>query len=122
MVYCSKCGNQNADDAEFCSKCGASLAGPRVIHENCWQSGTSEKEWDKRCEQECAGGKRVSSIFWGIVVILIGFAILVWVLKESSVVLPEWLESIDFLLIIGIVIAIALVITGIKIIIKKERG
>jgi len=113
MVYCPKCGNQNADDAEFCSKCGASLVGPRII---------PEKEWDKRCEQECAGGKRGSSIFWGIVVILIGFAILVWALKESSVVLPDWLENIDFLLIIGIVIAIALVITGIKIIIKKESG
>jgi len=25
MVYCSKCGKENDDDAEFCSKCGNSL-------------------------------------------------------------------------------------------------
>ena len=25
MVYCSKCGKKNEDDAEFCSKCGAPL-------------------------------------------------------------------------------------------------
>ena len=25
MVYCSKCGKQNDDDAEFCSKCGTRL-------------------------------------------------------------------------------------------------
>ena len=26
VVFCSKCGAQNASDAEFCSKCGARLA------------------------------------------------------------------------------------------------
>lgn len=25
VVFCSKCGTQNASDAEFCSKCGAKL-------------------------------------------------------------------------------------------------
>jgi hypothetical protein len=30
MIYCSKCGKENDDDAEFCSKCGNSLTDVRA--------------------------------------------------------------------------------------------
>ncbi|MFY9606951.1 MAG: hypothetical protein WAS24_09540 [Thermoplasmata archaeon] len=60
MAYCSKCGFQNPEDSAFRNKCGASLKAPMV---------GKEKEWDKRCEDECAGGPRGSSIFWGIFVV-----------------------------------------------------
>jgi len=47
MVYCPKCGIKNEDDATFCKNCGTSLHGSR--HD--W-----DKERDRRCEEECAGG------------------------------------------------------------------
>lgn len=113
MTYCSKCGNQNPEGAEFCNRCGAPL-GARPIH--------YDKDWDKRCEDECAGGKKGASIFWGIVVILIGLAVIFWVLDESNVELPTWLQDINFGLILGIVIAIALIVTGITIIVKRSKS
>jgi len=113
MTYCSKCGNQNLDDAQFCNKCGAPLQG-QVIDQ--------KKEWDNRCEDECAGGKRGASVFWGVIVTLIGFAIILWVLNESDVDLPSWIEDLNIGLLIGIVIAIALIVTGIKIIITKSKS
>ena len=113
MTYCSKCGHQNPDDAEFCSKCGGGLHTPKAA---------PGKDWDKQCENECAGGPKGASIFWGIIVILIGFAIALWALKESDVDLPEWLEDLSIGLLIGLVIAAALVITGISIIVKKMKN
>ena len=32
MVYCTKCGNKNDDDAEFCNKCGAALDNENKEH------------------------------------------------------------------------------------------
>lgn len=112
MAYCSKCGFQNPDESDFCSKCGAPLKAPMM---------GQKKDWDKQCEQECAGGPRGSSIFWGIFVILIGFAILLWVLGESDVDLPKWLEDLNIGLLIGILIAAGLIVTGISIVFKKRR-
>ena len=48
MVYCSKCGKKNEDDAEFCGKCGDSLKTTKQDY---------EKEWEKRCEDECSYGE-----------------------------------------------------------------
>jgi uncharacterized membrane protein YvbJ len=68
MAYCAKCGEKNEDDAKFCSKCGASLTGSKKDY---------EKEWEDRCEEDCAGGKRGGPpVFWGIIVILVGLWIL----------------------------------------------
>ena len=113
MTYCQKCGHQNSDDAEFCSKCGAGLHAHKAA---------PGKDWDKQCENECAGGPKGASIFWGIIVILIGFAIAVWALNESDLDLLQWLEDLNIGLMIGLVIAAALVITGISIIVKKAKS
>ena len=112
MAYCPRCGFQNPEESAFCSKCGASLKTPVM--------GT-EKEWDKRCENECAGGRRGASIFWGIVVILIGIGIAVWALDQGGVELPDWATESNFARVFGIVIAIALVVTGIAIIIRRTK-
>ena len=113
MTYCSKCGTKNDDEAEFCKKCGASLTG-------------KEKEYKKGdpCEEECVVGKRspFASIFWGAIVILIGIWILFEVvLKNTNIYsqLPEWIQNFQFWWLIGLVIAIAVILTGIKILIKK---
>ncbi len=41
MVYCSKCGKNNEDDAEYCNQCGASLTQSKK---------EIEKEWEDRCD------------------------------------------------------------------------
>ena len=118
MVYCWKCGTENDDDAEFCKKCGTSLKAPGK---------GSDQEWDKRCEEECSGrkGSRGWTIFWGLVVILIGvWIIFEIVLKNLSNEIPElnWVNTITFpfwyliLAIIGIII----IITGIRIISRRD--
>ena len=115
MVYCQKCGTKNDDDAEFCKKCSTSLKG--AIKDR-------KKEHDDKCEEECAVGQKspVAKFFWGAVVILIGLWIifsLVLPRTELANQLPEWLVNFEFIWLIGLIIAVAIIITGIRILIKK---
>lgn len=112
MAYCSKCGVQNPDESTFCSKCGASLKAPMMGR---------EMGHDKQCENECAGGPRGSSIFWGIFIVIIGFGVLVWALNESNVDLPQWLKNADVGLLVGILIAAALIVTGLSVIFRRRK-
>jgi len=113
MVYCSKCGKKNEEDAEFCNKCGAPLNGTKKDY---------EKEWDKRCEEECAGGKHHGPpIFWGIVVVLIGlWVIFEFVLKNLDFEwIPAWVDTFPFVLVFAALIGIVIIISGIRMITKK---
>ena len=115
MAYCSKCGNKNEDDAKFCSKCGASLEASVKDR---------KRDHDDRCEEECAIGKHspYAPIFWGLIVIIIGLWIIFSLIipqTEFASTLPSWLVNFDFWWIIGIIIAIAFIITGIRIMTKK---
>jgi uncharacterized membrane protein YvbJ len=69
MVYCTKCGNKNEEDAVVCVKCGASLAAaPAWKHERARR----EKE-----EQECFGlphGGLIVGVIIGIIIILVGIS------------------------------------------------
>lgn len=113
MAYCSKCGNKNDDDAKFCGKCGVTLD---------MSTKDRKKNHDDRCEEECAVGKHspYAPIFWGAIVIIIGLWIVFnIVIGEEKLVEYGlgWLP--DFWVIIGIIIAIAFIITGIRIMTKK---
>jgi hypothetical protein len=105
MTYCSKCGTKNEDDADFCKKCGASLTG-------------AIKEKDDDCV--CSGSKQnpLVPVFWGIVVILIGLWIVVSFIIPRSY-LPAGLQDFTFWGLIILIIAIAIILTGIRILIKK---
>jgi uncharacterized membrane protein YvbJ len=76
MVYCTKCGTQNADDARVCSKCGASLYA------------VGERGHYRRMESECFGIPRGGTI----VAIAIGTIIVLWglitILQQSGIVAP----------------------------------
>lgn len=67
MVYCSKCGKQNEEGAEFCVDCGAAL-----------YAEVSEKKQDereRRRENECFGlprGGAVFGLFIGVIIIVLG--------------------------------------------------
>lgn len=113
MAYCAKCGKKNEDDAEYCSKCGASLTGAKKDY---------EKDWDKRCEEECAGGKHGAPIFWGIIIILIGLVIIFEVVLKNIAGLPpalSWIYTFEFGWIFALLIAIAIIITGLRIMTRK---
>lgn len=114
MTYCSKCGYKNEDEANFCIKCGTSLTSSRR---------KDKDEWEQRCEEDCAGGKHGAPVFWGVIIILIGL----WVLFEfviKNIVnlegLPEWVQNFQFWWLIALVIAIALISAGIRMITQRE--
>lgn len=109
MVYCSKCGKKNEDAAEYCAKCGASLTATKKEH---------EKEWDKRCEEECPAGKgRGQALFWGIIIVLIGLVIIFeGVLKNLDIPGFEWTKTVNFGLIFAAVIGIVIILWGLRLI------
>ena len=78
MVYCSKCGTQNSDDAKVCSKCGAPLYSVGQKYPG------SEREHYRRMEGECFGlpnGGMIAGIVFGIIIILVGLG---FVLQETG--------------------------------------
>ena len=110
MVYCSKCGRKNEDDARFCSGCAAPLAAaPRDFG----------KEAEDKCERECAGGPRRASVIWGLIVILIGL----WIVFELGLKrisgLPTWLTDFQFWWIFPLLIGLVIIVVGIGMIAKR---
>jgi uncharacterized membrane protein YvbJ len=82
MVYCTKCGTQNEDTAEFCVKCGANL-----------QTGTyaSRRYERRRMEHECFGlphGGAIVGLAIGVIVLLWGIATMAqqmgWITETPS--------------------------------------
>jgi uncharacterized membrane protein YvbJ len=119
MVYCSQCGKKNEEDAQFCSKCGAPLMET---------TRRRQEEWDRRCEEDCAGGtqgNRGWSIFWGLVIIIVGIWLIFEVVLKSladSVEGLGWVKDITFefwWVIIGI-FALLIIITGLRMIIRNR--
>lgn len=117
MVYCQKCGTKNDDDAKFCKNCSSSLIGAPI-------PGTKrdyEKEWEDKCDEECAARGRSAPAFWGIIVLLIGMLILIEVLRNiEGLDLPQWFYDFNFWWIIGLVIALAIIFAGIKMLMRKD--
>ena len=66
MVYCTKCGTKNAEDAMVCVKCGASL-----VTRPPW------RREGRRPETECFGlphGGAIVGLIIGIIIILVGLS------------------------------------------------
>jgi uncharacterized membrane protein YvbJ len=74
MVYCTKCGAKNPDDAKVCSQCGASLYPVREERERYY----------RRREEECFGiprGGTIVSFTIGVVIVLWG---MIWLLQQAG--------------------------------------
>lgn len=94
MVYCTKCGTKNEEDATICVKCGASLAAAPA-----WRSERRRQEKEEQeCfgrrrekgEQECFGlphGGAIAGLVFGTIIIIAG---LLYALQEWNVI-----EEID---------------------------
>jgi hypothetical protein len=67
LVYCTKCGTENTDDANICVNCGASL-NPPVYR-------TERRDW-KRNDDMCFGGRgnKTWPLIIGAFIILIGLS------------------------------------------------
>ena len=83
MVYCTKCGAQNDDDADHCSSCGASLKVARrekrgweeEIEVRAEEFGERAEKWGRNMEDECfglPGGGSIVGILFGLAIILLG--------------------------------------------------
>jgi hypothetical protein len=112
MVYCPKCGNKNEENAKFCNNCGTSLvAAPK----------DPGKEFEDKCERDCAGTPRSSRIFWAVILLLVGL----WVIFEFGLKniqgLPSWLTDFQFWWIIPVVIGIAIIIAAIRMMTRREH-
>jgi len=91
MVYCSKCGKENEDDASNCTSCGESLTGDRRMGRDweeeiearaedfgaraeAWGNRMSSRDWDR--DDMCFGGR--SRTIWpliiGVFIILVGLS------------------------------------------------
>jgi len=99
MVYCTKCGTKNEDDATVCINCGASLE----------PSARMQRRWERRMEEECFGIPRGGSIVGmiiGLIIVLLGVS---WILSiYYNVKLEIW--------------PIAVIIFGILIIVGAYYG
>jgi hypothetical protein len=84
VVYCSKCGTQNPDEARTCSNCGAPLytVGERYPG--------SEREHYRKVESECFGlpnGGMIAGIIFGTIIILVGLGLY---LQETGYIGNFW--------------------------------
>ena len=96
MVYCTKCGTKNPDDAMVCSQCGAPLyavaegARRAPVEGECF--GTSRRgEPYRRVESECFGiprGGTIVAIVIGILIVLGGVSIILQQMYGIS--FPWW--------------------------------
>ena len=78
MVYCTRCGFKNEDDAKVCAKCGAPLQMSRSERrrrsdDECF--GFHERDWEGECFGQPHAGSVVGLIF-GIIIVLIGASII----------------------------------------------
>jgi uncharacterized membrane protein YvbJ len=95
MVYCTKCGTKNPDDAKVCSQCGAPL------------QAIGDREYYRRMENECFGiphGGAVVGVAIGVIVLFWGLVLILQQLKVVSENVDWWpfaLMVFGVLLIIG---------------------
>lgn len=99
MVYCTKCGAKNPDEAEICAQCGT-----RLYRET---EAKRHRKHDDECfepEAECFGipkGGAIVGIAIGMMILLSG---LIWFLQQAELI-PKTVEFWPFALIIfGILI------------------
>jgi uncharacterized membrane protein YvbJ len=72
MVYCTRCGTLNADDASICTNCGASLHSTQVLtrpYSRHWRW----EDWEQHREYHRRSGAFVALAI-GLIIILIGLS------------------------------------------------
>jgi uncharacterized membrane protein YvbJ len=61
LVYCYKCGKQNADDSRYCNTCGTYLSGSRKFEEGVREFADDVSKFGKEVGEKAAEiGKKVA--------------------------------------------------------------
>jgi len=96
MVYCTKCGAENPDDAKVCTQCGASL----------YPGAPPTRRYERRkFEEECFGiprGGTIVGLAIGVIIVLAGLSMLISEIYDISI--PWWsfaLIAFGILMIVG---------------------
>jgi len=96
MVYCTKCGTKNEDDAKVCVNCGEPLEiGARM-----------QRKFEKRMEEECFGiprGGSIVGIIIGLIIVLVGASLILS--KATGIELQTYIGPI-VVIIVGILIIV----------------
>jgi len=98
LVYCTKCGTKNSDDAVVCVSCGERLETPRAYAER-------PRRYKYEREEMCFGPRTGAywGIFFGFIIVLVG---LFWLLQQLEYI-PTTLEVWPLIVIaLGIMILI----------------
>jgi hypothetical protein len=142
MAYCTKCGKKNDDDAAFCNSCGAPIqapvaGGPEPMHPPVsTPPGAApppptpprppkhydhDRDWDDRCEQECAGTNKKYSWLWGALIILIGIFLIFELGIKNIEGMPDWITEFEFWWVIPVLIGILIILAGVEAISRAGR-
>jgi len=73
VVYCSKCGTLNSDDANVCIKCGAALYAGKEETGPYWRHERHRQEYYDRARR----GGSIAVLMIGIIIISIGVVFLI---------------------------------------------
>jgi hypothetical protein len=79
------------------------------------------KAAEDKCEEDCVASGRSAPAFWGVIILLIGLLILVEAIK--SIVgddLPQWFRDISLWWVIGLVIAIGIIVAGVRMVTRND--
>jgi uncharacterized membrane protein YvbJ len=85
MVYCTKCGTLNADDATVCVQCGASLYGAKEESSPYWRHRYMRHEEDYRYWRRRGA---IATLILGLIIIFIGFLYLLEAVYHMLI--PWW--------------------------------
>ena len=88
MVYCTKCGTKNPDDAKNCTQCGVPLcavgeAGQQRYEDECGGRRRTGEPY-RRMEHECfglPGGGAIVGVAIGAIILLAG---VIWFMQQSG--------------------------------------
>ena len=114
MVYCTNCGYQNKDDAQYCTKCGAPLKETRA--EGNWESrfehGVEEfaDSFRRGAEDACFGVQTRGST-WSLI---IGIIILVWGLVWLLSTYYPWVRWDSAFAILMVAFALWIIYRGLR--------
>lgn len=98
MVYCSRCGTQNADTYSHCTNCGAPLY---TVGQ---QYPGSDREHYRRMENECFGlpnGGMIAAVVFGVIIVLVGLSFLLGAYGIDFVFWPFIIIIVGVLIMVG---------------------
>jgi uncharacterized membrane protein YvbJ len=73
LVYCTKCGTKNEDDATVCINCGALLHGATAEDRHEWRY---RRRYDREYYRYHRRGGAIGALVFGVIIVLIGLGLI----------------------------------------------